>query len=715
MNKFEYKNLTPFKWFVLENFPFIEADFDALTDWQLYCKLGKEINKIIDSQNIVGEQAENLTNAFNNLKNYVDNYFDNLDVQDEINNKLNEMAEDGSLQEIISVYLNSKAIFGFDNVESMKNSTTLIDGSYARTYGYYDVNDGGSGLYRIRNVTNKDNIDGGSLIALNNTNLVAELITNGSINVKQFGCKEDGQTDDSDKLQNLINYADANNLEITGNSKTNLDIIGSSKKLIISKTIFFSAYSVVKNLYLRATKNGTYTKNYLISVNSSNVGDWDIPYPLAYKGKFENLQIENGTSNSDYNETLNCIYNAGNCEYNGILARRFNITFKSSDSYLDAVKLKNIYVTHKIGTDFAISFGYLGDSSEIDTAHTAENDLISSVNFINVGNGHKGCILKNIINNGIMQILGSIVILENIHCEGENQVIIKNSDVNFIGGFFYHNSPNIKITNSRVNLSNIEFVYFLQKYSYENSSDVDVEIEAASNVNINNCYKLILANDINDKFLTGIKTNIDEVSYVSPNRIINSDSSTVLISKHYDLNVNQPSVAYPIVSGKAKWFNDTNTYHYQFVPLLDRQRLLTCNNYKAKFSQNLTYGGGGFSCSSISRTNWRVYRGTQDNLYNAYCDFGCITSGVHDNGFMLNGNKWITRNESNIDSLNNIYVGCRYIGNNIITYMKQLPTIGKWNTGDIIYNYNPSTGQDIGWICKLGGTPGTWISLGKVT
>ena len=102
---FDYKNLSPFKWFVLENFPFIEADFDALTEWQLFCKIGKEINKIIDSQNIVGEQAEILTNAFNNLKNYIDNYFNNLDVQEEINNKLNEMAEDGTLTQLIKNYI----------------------------------------------------------------------------------------------------------------------------------------------------------------------------------------------------------------------------------------------------------------------------------------------------------------------------------------------------------------------------------------------------------------------------------------------------------------------------------------------------------------------------------------------------------------------------------------------------------------------------------
>lgn len=102
MNKFEYKNLTPFKWFVLENFPFIEADFDALTEWQLFCKIGKEMNKIINNENKLGLQMETVTNAFIELQNYVNNYFDNLDLQEEVNKKLNEMAEDGTLSKIIN-------------------------------------------------------------------------------------------------------------------------------------------------------------------------------------------------------------------------------------------------------------------------------------------------------------------------------------------------------------------------------------------------------------------------------------------------------------------------------------------------------------------------------------------------------------------------------------------------------------------------------------
>lgn len=125
MSEFNYTNLSPFKWFVLENFPFIEADFDALTNWQLFCKLGKEINKIIDSQNIVGEQAEALTTAFNNLQNYVDNYFENLDIQEEINEKLDDMVEQGTLQNLINsklfAQLNSDILTNTNKINNVEN------------------------------------------------------------------------------------------------------------------------------------------------------------------------------------------------------------------------------------------------------------------------------------------------------------------------------------------------------------------------------------------------------------------------------------------------------------------------------------------------------------------------------------------------------------------------------------------------------------------
>ena len=221
MNKFEYKNLTPFKWFVLENFPFIEADFDALTEWQLFCKLGKEMNKIINSENILGSQMENVTNAFIELQNFVNNYFANLDVQEEINNKLNQMAEDGTLQNIITEFLKINSLITFNTVNDLKNSINLAENSFAKTLGFYEINDGGMAIYKIKKADENIIANEMNIISILNTDLVAVLIAN-NVNVLQFGAKADGITDDTNVLQYASNYAETNNLEYIMPSKNYL-------------------------------------------------------------------------------------------------------------------------------------------------------------------------------------------------------------------------------------------------------------------------------------------------------------------------------------------------------------------------------------------------------------------------------------------------------------------------------------------------------------
>ncbi|MBP5592876.1 MAG: hypothetical protein J6X75_01695, partial [Clostridia bacterium] len=110
---------------MLQNFPFIEADFDALTNYGLLCKIVEYLNKVIESQNEVQANVEALNNAFIELKSYIDNYFENLDVQEEINNKLDAMAEDGTLQEIVASYLQANVTWTFDTVADMKSATNL--------------------------------------------------------------------------------------------------------------------------------------------------------------------------------------------------------------------------------------------------------------------------------------------------------------------------------------------------------------------------------------------------------------------------------------------------------------------------------------------------------------------------------------------------------------------------------------------------------------
>ena len=86
---------------VLQNFPFIEKDFDALTDYEFLCKVVEYLNKVIKQTNLMEDNENELVRVYNELYNYVENYFDNLDVQEEINNKLDEMVESGELQAII--------------------------------------------------------------------------------------------------------------------------------------------------------------------------------------------------------------------------------------------------------------------------------------------------------------------------------------------------------------------------------------------------------------------------------------------------------------------------------------------------------------------------------------------------------------------------------------------------------------------------------------
>ena len=137
------------------------------------------------------------------LKEYVEHYFDNLDVQEEINNKLDEMADSGELADIIAAYIQLKGILAYDTVADLKNATNIVDGSFVETYGWTTKGDGGGAKYKIRTITNDDTINDSTIIEITadpSDTLVAELIINPVMNVKQFGCKGDNSTDDTAKL-----------------------------------------------------------------------------------------------------------------------------------------------------------------------------------------------------------------------------------------------------------------------------------------------------------------------------------------------------------------------------------------------------------------------------------------------------------------------------------------------------------------------------------
>lgn len=75
---------------------------DSLSYYELLCKVVEYLNNAIADVNTLGTDVDNINKAYSDLQSYVNNYFSTLDVQEEINNKLDIMASDGSLSAIAS-------------------------------------------------------------------------------------------------------------------------------------------------------------------------------------------------------------------------------------------------------------------------------------------------------------------------------------------------------------------------------------------------------------------------------------------------------------------------------------------------------------------------------------------------------------------------------------------------------------------------------------
>lgn len=132
---------------------------DSLSYYELLCK-------VVDYLNGMSSQTEtqfnNLETLFNELKSFVNNYFDNLNVQDEINKKLDDMANSGVLNIFLSgIY--TPEMFGAKG-DGITNDTAAIQ--KACTFNNVNL----SGNYLITDpiiIRNNINIFGGGTITIN--------------------------------------------------------------------------------------------------------------------------------------------------------------------------------------------------------------------------------------------------------------------------------------------------------------------------------------------------------------------------------------------------------------------------------------------------------------------------------------------------------------------------------------------------------------------
>lgn len=212
---------SPFKHLVctIGNLP--TSFVDSMSYYEALAWLVNYIEKtLIPAINDDAEAITELQESFLELQQYVEDYFSDLNVQEQINNKLDEMAEGGELADIIN-----QEIFGeindhldvidgeidgleelingkievYNTVALMKASDTVANGSIVKTVGFHNADDKGGAYYRIRTKGESEVANNMSTFDITSDNtLIAELILQGTEgNPKQFGAALDGLTDDT--------------------------------------------------------------------------------------------------------------------------------------------------------------------------------------------------------------------------------------------------------------------------------------------------------------------------------------------------------------------------------------------------------------------------------------------------------------------------------------------------------------------------------------
>lgn len=196
------------------------------------------------------------------LQDYVDHYFDNLDVQTEINNKLDDMAEQGELTEIIAQYLQLAGVLAYDTISDMSDAVNIVEDSICYTLGQSTYNDGKGAFYKIRTVTSGDVVDGFNIVALDvSDTLIAERLPDFNINLLNkivditsnpiyYGADPTGTEDSTTAINNCIlankgksitftsgTYKVTGSINLPFKNNEKVSINGNGAKIIASGTI----------------------------------------------------------------------------------------------------------------------------------------------------------------------------------------------------------------------------------------------------------------------------------------------------------------------------------------------------------------------------------------------------------------------------------------------------------------------------------------------
>lgn len=118
---------TPFRYFVQMALPAVYGD--ELSYYELLSKIVDTLNKTLENVNVLNKDVQELAEFTSQLSQWVQDYFKNLDIQAEIDKKLDQMVADGTfarmLADFMGAYYITPKLYGI-TVPTVQNMTEFV-------------------------------------------------------------------------------------------------------------------------------------------------------------------------------------------------------------------------------------------------------------------------------------------------------------------------------------------------------------------------------------------------------------------------------------------------------------------------------------------------------------------------------------------------------------------------------------------------------------